>query len=262
MISPLRRATQVAGERVAVRCGALRADLRGDVGAVHADRRAPARPRARARRPGRRGRRELPPLPRALPGDPGRGAGRRAARPPPRPGRAAARAARTPARRCCSPAPEIGVPPGAAPHVIDLDDGYEAALAAVPPADFPDARRPTTSPASSSPAGRPARPKGVMLTHRNLRRQRAALPGAAGRSGRDDALAGRGAAVRRRGLDRRARHGLERRRADRAAGLRARRRARPDRAAPRDRDARRADDAGRAGRRAARAAARRLLAAR
>ena len=137
MISPLRRATQVAGERVAVRCGAREptyaetwerctriAGLLRDLGLARGDRVAVA---------GANCHRYLE-LYQAIPA-----AGLVVVPLDHRHGPAELRHALEDAGAAALFAgPEIGVPPGAAAHVIDLDDGYEAALAAVPPADFPD----------------------------------------------------------------------------------------------------------------------------
>ena len=90
-------------------------------------------------------------------------------------------------------------------HVIDLDDGYEALLADARSGRLPGATSPsTTSPGLFYTGGTTGAAKGVMLTHRNLDRQRAALPGLSGRSRPDTCWLDRRAAVPCRGLDRRA----------------------------------------------------------
>ena len=166
MISPLRRATQVAGERVAVRCGALEltyaetwercmriAGLLRDLGLAPGDRVGVV---------GANCHRYLEPS-QAIPA-----AGLVVVPLDQRHGPAELRHALEDAGAAALFAgPEIGVPPGAAPHVIDLDGGYEAALAAVPPAEFPDLA-PDDLAGLFFTGGTTGAAKGVMLTHRNL----------------------------------------------------------------------------------------------
>ena len=99
-----------------------------------------------------------------------------------------------------------------------------------------------------------------MLTHRNLLANALHFQAYGGVRPRHR-VADRGAAVPRRRLDRRARHGLARRPPGRAAGVRPGPRARPDRGAPGHGHARRADDAGGAQRGAAGPSTRRVVAA-
>src|SRR4029453_7735708 len=89
MIGPLSRAMQVAAERPAVTCGDLRLSY---AETWYRCRRLAGALRARGRERGRGGA-ELPPLSRAVPDDPGRRAGDRAAQPAPHRRGAALRAA-------------------------------------------------------------------------------------------------------------------------------------------------------------------------
>jgi long-chain acyl-CoA synthetase len=62
----------------------------------------------------------------------------------------------------------IDCPPGVVDHVIDLDDGYEALLAAAPAPEFPDELAPETMAGLFYTGGTTGASKGVILTHRNL----------------------------------------------------------------------------------------------
>ena len=64
--------------------------------------------------------------------------------------------------------PEVGYPPDAVEHVVDLDDGYEALLADAAPAEFPGDIAADTIAGLFYTGGTTAAAKGVMLTHRNL----------------------------------------------------------------------------------------------
>ena len=62
----------------------------------------------------------------------------------------------------------IDVPAGVVEHVIDLEDGYEALLAAAPAPQFPDVLAPETMAGLFYTGGTTGASKGVILTHRNL----------------------------------------------------------------------------------------------
>jgi long-chain acyl-CoA synthetase len=62
----------------------------------------------------------------------------------------------------------IDHPSGVVEHVIDLDDGYEALLAAAPAAEFPDQLPAETMAGLFYTGGTTGASKGVILTHRNL----------------------------------------------------------------------------------------------
>jgi long-chain acyl-CoA synthetase len=62
----------------------------------------------------------------------------------------------------------IDYPDGTVEHVIDLEEGYEALLAAAEPADFPDRLAPETMAGLFYTGGTTGASKGVILTHRNL----------------------------------------------------------------------------------------------
>jgi long-chain acyl-CoA synthetase len=62
----------------------------------------------------------------------------------------------------------IEYPPGVVPHVIDLDDGYEALIAGAPAADFRDDLDSDAVAGLFYTGGTTGAAKGVMLTHRNL----------------------------------------------------------------------------------------------
>ena len=62
----------------------------------------------------------------------------------------------------------IDVPAGVVEHVIDLEDGYEALLAAAPATQFPDVLAPETMAGLFYTGGTTGASKGVILTHRNL----------------------------------------------------------------------------------------------
>jgi long-chain acyl-CoA synthetase len=62
----------------------------------------------------------------------------------------------------------IDVPAGVVEHVIDLEDGYEALLAAAPAAQFPEELAPETMAGLFYTGGTTGASKGVILTHRNL----------------------------------------------------------------------------------------------
>jgi long-chain acyl-CoA synthetase len=62
----------------------------------------------------------------------------------------------------------IDYPDGIVDHVIDLDEGYEALVAAAPAADFPDDLPADTMAGLFYTSGTKGASKGVILTHRNL----------------------------------------------------------------------------------------------
>ncbi|HEX3975700.1 MAG TPA: AMP-binding protein [Solirubrobacteraceae bacterium] len=62
----------------------------------------------------------------------------------------------------------IDCPSGVVEHVIDLDDGYEALLAAAPAPEFPDELAPPTMAGLFYTGGTTGASKGVILTHGNL----------------------------------------------------------------------------------------------
>lgn len=62
----------------------------------------------------------------------------------------------------------VDCPPGVVEQVIDLDEGYEALLAAAAPAPFPDSLPADTVAGLFYTGGTTGAAKGVMLTHRNL----------------------------------------------------------------------------------------------
>ncbi len=62
----------------------------------------------------------------------------------------------------------IDVPAGVVEHVIDLEDGYEALLAAAPAPQFPDELAAETMAGLFYTGGTTGASKGVILTHRNL----------------------------------------------------------------------------------------------
>jgi long-chain acyl-CoA synthetase len=62
----------------------------------------------------------------------------------------------------------VDYPEGVVPHVIDLDDGYEALIAAALPAEFPDGLASDALAGLFYTGGTTGAAKGVMLTHRNL----------------------------------------------------------------------------------------------
>ncbi len=62
----------------------------------------------------------------------------------------------------------IDYPDGIVDHVIDLDEGYEALLAAAPAAEFPDDLPADTMAGLFYTGGTTGASKGVILTHRNL----------------------------------------------------------------------------------------------
>ncbi len=62
----------------------------------------------------------------------------------------------------------VDVPAGVVPHVIDLEDGYEALIAGAQAADFPDDLDSDAVSGLFYTGGTTGVAKGVMLTHRNL----------------------------------------------------------------------------------------------
>jgi long-chain acyl-CoA synthetase len=62
----------------------------------------------------------------------------------------------------------IEYPDGIVEHVIDLDEGYEALLAAAEPADFPERLAAETMAGLFYTGGTTGASKGVILTHRNI----------------------------------------------------------------------------------------------
>ena len=113
--------------------------------------------------------RQLPPLPRAVPGGARRRDGARAAQPAPHRCRARATPSPTRAPACVFTNREIAGLPPCVERVIDLADGYEQLLA-----DAPAVGTPVVEPDDADLAGlfytggTTGAAKGVMLTHRNL----------------------------------------------------------------------------------------------
>ena len=167
MIGPLRRAVQIAPKRIAARCGEteltyeqtwdrarrLIGALR-DLGVGNGDRVAVCGL-------------QLPSLSRALPSRAGGGHGAGSAEPAPYRGRAGLRA-RGLWRQGAVRRSRGRVSRRRRRHVIDLDDGYEAFIAAAPAADFPDDLDSDAVAGLFYTGGRTGAAKGVMLTHRNL----------------------------------------------------------------------------------------------